>query len=437
MNVTNLVLYLKSKITDDTLDQAMVSKAIKLLELGAVYQAGSITELPTASAANAGQLYYVVADGLYWSTGVLWLPIVNNNNNGSFWSWGENTAGQLGDNSTISRSSPVSVVGGFTDWCQLSAGVFHSVGIRSDGTAWSWGCNGSGRLGDNCTTNRSSPVSVVGGFTDWCQISSGCTHSIGVRTNGTAWGWGSDGRFIGNNNSITRSSPVSVVGGFTDWCQVSAGFAHSAGVRSNCTLWAWGCGSLGRLGQGTQDNTSSPVSVVGGFTDWCQVSAGAFHNIALRTNGTIWSWGQNSYRQLGDNTSITRSSPVPVIGEFTDWFQISAGVRHNVAVRTNGTAWAWGDNCYGKLGNNSTIMIGSPVSVVGGFTNWCQVSAGCCHSLGVRSNGISWAWGGNCCGRFGDNTTINRSSPVSVVGGFTNWTQISAGNSHSLAITRA
>ena len=102
--------------------------------------------------------------------------------NSTLWVWGLNTCGRLGDGTTTSRLSPVSVVGGFTDWCQVSGGSAHSLGVRQNGTAWAWGCNGSGRLGDGTLTNRSSPVSVVGGFTDWCQISAGSSaHSLGVR----------------------------------------------------------------------------------------------------------------------------------------------------------------------------------------------------------------------------------------------------------------
>jgi alpha-tubulin suppressor-like RCC1 family protein len=352
------------------------------------------------------------------------------------WSWGCNSPGGLGNNSTISRSSPVSVVGGFTDWCQVSAGGTHSLGVRTNGTLWSWGCGAVGQLGQNSTISRSSPVSVVGGFTHWCQVSAGEFHSLGLRTNGTLWSWGcgSFGR-LGDNSTIARSSPVSVVGGFTDWCQVSAGSSHSVALRTNGTAWSWGCGSFGRLGDNSTIDRSSPVSLVGGFTDWCQVSASGGHNLGVRTNGIAWAWGFNGQGSLGNNSTIDRSSPVSVVGGFTDWCQVSAD-NGNIAVRTNGTAWSWGFNLAGQLGDNSTISRSSPVSVVGGFTDWCQVSAGGTHSLGVRTNGTLWSWGCGAVGQLGDNSTIRRSSPVSVVGGFTDWCQISAGNQTSLAIRR-
>ena len=360
-------------------------------------------------------------------------PVVYNN---SIWAWGRASYGRLGDGTTVSKSSPVSVVGGFTDWCQISAGYVHSLAVRTNGTAWAWGTGIP--LGDNTTADKSSPVSVVGGFTDWCQVSGGTEFSLGVRTNGTLWAWGTgpDGE-LGDNTKATKSSPVSVVGGFTDWCQVSGGRVHSLAVRTNGTAWGWGYNGQGRLGNNNTTGTSSPVSVVGGFTNWCQVKAGGKHSLGVRQNGTLWAWGYNYSGQLGDNTTVSKSSPVSVIGGFTNWCQVSSGVQHSLGVRTDGTAWAWGANGGSQLGDNSTgfnAAKSSPVSVVGGFTDWCQVSGGYKQSAGVRTNGTAWAWGQNYCGLLGDNTTVSKSSPVSVVGGFTDWCQVSTGCRHTLGI---
>jgi alpha-tubulin suppressor-like RCC1 family protein len=364
-------------------------------------------------------------------------PVYSN----TIWSWGGGIRGVLGDNTTVNKSSPVSVVGGFTDWSQVSAGSYSSLAVRQNGTVWAWGRNTCGQLGDNTTVSKSSPVSVIGGFTDWCQVSAGRDLSLGIRQNGTAWGWGRNGDGggfgqVGDNTTITRSSPVSVVGGFTDWCQVAGAYTHSLGVRQNGTAWAWGQGSLGRLGDNTIVNKSSPVSVVGGFCDWCQV-AGYTHSLGVRQNGTAWAWGANNYGKLGDNTTVVRSSPVSVVGGFTDWCQVSAGYRFSLGVRTGGTLYAWGLGSLGQLGTDSTVSRSSPVSVVGGFTDWCQVDAGRAFSLGVRQNGTAWGWGYNAGaqgGRLGDNTTVNRSSPVSVVGCFTDFCQVSAGFNFSLGL---
>ena len=343
----------------------------------------------------------------------------------TIWMWGGNfSGGQLGDNSTVNKSSPVSIVGGFCDWSQVSAGRRSTAAVRTNGTAWAWGLNNQGGLGDNTTTNRSSPVSVIGGYTDWCQVSSGNYFTLGLRTNSTLWAWGNNQNGqLGDNTDVSRSSPVSVVGGFTDWCQVAApvgGTQAVSAVRTNGTLWSWGYNTHGQLGDNTTVAKSSPVSVVGGFTDWCRVSRG-YHTIALRQNGTIWAWGYNNKGQLGDNTTVNKSSPVSVIGGFTDWCQLSAGSKHSLGVRTNGTAWAWGYNNNGQLGDNTTTNTSSPVSVIGGFTDWCQVSGAYQASFGLRTNGTAWAWGRNTYGTLGDNTVSGKSSPVSIAGGFTDW----------------
>jgi len=397
--------------------------------------------LPTASD-NTGRFVYILNTCQYkFSDGSIWTNDFSSLTS-SAWAWGCGGGGVLGNNCTTNRSSPVSVIGGFTDWCQVSAGGNHSLAARQNGTAWSWGRNSDGQLGDNTTVSKSSPVLVEGGFTDWCQISAGGDSlgpfTLAVRQNGTAWAWGAGGNGrLGDNTIVSKSSPVAVVGFAADWCQMSAGGRSSLGLRQNGTAWAWGCNSDGQLGDNTTVSKSSPVSVVGGITDWCQVSAGSQHSLAVRQNGTAWAWGAGACGRLGDDTVVDKSSPVSVVGGFCDWCQVSAGSgSFSLGVRTNGTAWAWGCGGGGVLGNNCTTNRSSPVSVIGGFTDWCQVSAGTI-SLGLRQNGTAWGWGCNGQGRLGDDTIVDKSSPVSVVGGYTDWWDISAGADHSLAIRKS
>jgi alpha-tubulin suppressor-like RCC1 family protein len=408
----------------------------------AVFSVACQASLPTASC-NTGRFVYITSEcKYYFSTGSVWTDNVSGITS-SAWAWGEGAVGRLGDNTIDDKSSPVSVIGGYTDWLQVSAGGDHSSGLRSNGTARTWGGNSSGELGDGTIISKRSPVSVVGDFTDWCQLSSGSAHMLGVRTNGTAWAWGCGGvGRLGDNTTVNKSSPVSVVG-ILNWSQLSAGPTHSVGLRQNGTVWAWGSNNNGELGDntgGVGTSKSSPVSVIGGFTDWCQVSTGFETSLAVRTNGTAWAWGKGCCGSLGNNSTTDRSSPVSVVGGFTDWCQISGGsggLNHSLAVRTNGTAWAWGLNDNGQLGDNTITKRSSPVSVVGGYTDWCQVSAGTSHSLGLRTNGTAWAWGQGTLGRLGDNTVADKSSPVSVVGGYTDWWDISAGSDFSLAIRKS
>jgi alpha-tubulin suppressor-like RCC1 family protein len=416
---------------------ADLSKAVNTIEKQGVSVVTSLTDISATD--NPGRIVFVsnasryyISNGSTWATALDFVVVDLRQN---AYAWGSNDNGRLGDNTVTSRSSPVSVVGGFSDWSSLSAGGYHSLGIRSNGTLWAWGDNVSGRLGDNTVTSSNSPVSVVGGFTDWIQASAGSAHSLGIRADGTLWAWGSNlnGR-LGDNTITSRRSPVSVVGGFTDWVQVSSTGAHSLGVRANGTLWAWGSNASGSLGDNTITSRSSPVSVVGGFTDWIQASVGSSHSLGLRANGTIWAWGYNVSGRLGDNTITSRSSPVSVVGGFTDWTQASAGGSHSLGIRANGTLWAWGSNLNGRLGDGTLTSRSSPVSVVGGFTDWAQISAGYAHSTAIRSNGTAWAWGLNTLGRLGDDTIISKLSPVSVASLFTDWVEISAGGAHTLGV---
>jgi alpha-tubulin suppressor-like RCC1 family protein len=443
MDISNLIIQLQAKVNNLTYNQLAVTKSIEMLKTGQVNYVNAYSELPAADTVN-GYMYYVKSLGLYFSNGTTWTRMDPVEYYNSIWSWGQAGNGQLGDNSTANKSSPVLVLGGFTDWCQVSAGMKNSLAVRQNGTAWAWGQNYCGSLGDNTTVSKSSPVLVVGGFTDWCQISAGGffanneRHSVAVRTNGTAWSWGSGtSGSLGDNTTVSKSSPVSVIGGFTDWCQVSGGPEGSLGVRTNGTAWGWGSGGSGQLGNNNTNTFSSPVSVVGGFTDWCQISIAesqGTHSLAVRQNGTAWAWGNGGDGRLGDNTTVSKSSPVSVVGGFTDWCQVSGGNRFSVGVRQNGTVWTWGYNYRGQLGINSTVDKSSPVSVIGGFTDWCQASAGVGFISAVRTNGTAWSWGQNNYGNLGNNSTSNFSSPVSVVGGFNDWCQVSVGLFHSLGL---
>jgi alpha-tubulin suppressor-like RCC1 family protein len=441
MNIIKIIENISNKISSIDSEQNILylSKIIEKLDVGSVKYLATYNDMLDENTSD-GTLYFIEDENsLYYS--IFKRRILIYSPDSPTFSWGNNSTGMLGDASSTTRSSPVSVVGGFTNWIEVSAGCFHNLGLRANGTAWAWGANTYGRLGDNTTTSRLSPVSVVGGFTDWVQLSAsiGTTstnnaHSLGLRANGTIWGWGlnSSGQ-IGDETITSRLSPVSVVGGFTDWVQVSAGGMHSLGLRSNGTAWAWGRNFYGNLGDNSITSKSSPVSVVGDFTDWTQLSAGSSHSLGLRANGTAWAWGANINGRLGDNSTTSRSSPVSVVGGFSDWIQVSAS-EHSLGLRSNGTAWAWGPNTYGRLGDNSLTSRSSPVSVVGGFSDWVQLSAGGSHSLAIRADGTAWAWGRNLTGALGDNSLTNRSSPVSVVGGFTDWVQVSGGAFHSLGI---
>jgi alpha-tubulin suppressor-like RCC1 family protein len=400
-----------------------------------VYSVATTEDLPDAVLYNGRMVYVVDTNQYYMSVLGKWILDFSSSNSQIIslaFAFGCNPSGQLGDDTVTAVSSPVSVVGGILDWCQISAGADHSTGVSKDGIGWAWGSNGSGRLGDNTTVNKSSPVSVEG-ITNWALVAAGGSHTLGLGQNSTAWSWGLNTNGpLGDGTTVAKSSPVSVVGGITDWCCLAPGAAHSLGVTASGTAWAWGLNTCGRLGDGTVTQRTSPVSVIGAISTWCQLGAGTLHSIGVTTTGTAWAWGSNLCGRLGDGTVINKSSPVSVVGSITDWCQVSAGDCHSLGVTTTGTAWAWGAGANGRLGDATTANKSSPVSVAGGFTDWCRASAGSLHSLAVRTNGTAWAWGLNTCGRLGDGTVTQRTSPVQVLG--ENWCGASAGNAHSVVV---
>jgi len=370
---------------------------------------------------------------------------------GTLWLWGSNTGGKLGDNTTISRSSPVQTISSGIDWYQVSLSAGHSASIKTDGTLWLWGFGNNGRLGTNNTTNRSSPVQTVSAGTNWKQVSLGYAHSGAIKTDGTLWLWGDQGAGkLGDNTTISRSSPVQTISTGNNWKQLSLGGTHSAAIKTDGTLWLWGCAAEGQLGNfdnGPGAARSSPVQTVSTGTNWKQVSLGSGQtaegnqfSAAVKTDGTLWLWGNNDRGQLGDNTINQTPSPIQTISTGTNWKQVSAGDCHSAAVKTDGTLWLWGGNATAELGDNTRTNRSSPVQTVSTGANWKQVASGISSSMSTKVDGTLWMWGENLCGKLGDNTTTNRSSPVQTVSTGTNWTEecawyeFSGGNCHSAAI---
>jgi alpha-tubulin suppressor-like RCC1 family protein len=297
---------------------------------------------------------------------------------GTLWTWGIDNDGQLGlGTNYVKRSSPVQV-GSLTTWAQVSASNGQMAAVTDDNKLYAWGSNGVGQLGDGTVVYKSSPVQI-GALTNWSQVSASA-HAAAVKTDGTLWTWGFNiFGGLGDNTTANKSSPVQI-GALTNWSQVQVGGTHTAAVKTDGTIWAWGSNGAGQLGDGTVVNKSSPVQI-GALTTWSQVSAST-HTAAVKTDGTIWAWGSNSNGCIGDNTVINKSSPVQ-IGALTTWSQVSVqnGV-HTAAVKTDGTLWSWGGNSSGELGDTSTVNRSSPVQV-GALTSWSKVSTGNGHTLSI------------------------------------------------------
>jgi alpha-tubulin suppressor-like RCC1 family protein len=352
----------------------------------------------------------------------------------TLWGWGSNSNGRLGDNTITDRLTPVTTFAGGTNWKQVNCGYQHTVAIKIDGTLWTWGGNLYGQLGNNTGTQRNTPVTTFAGGTNWKQVSCGSLHTAAIKTDGTLWTWGFNtfGQ-LGNNTTTNRSTPVTTFAGGTNWKQVSCGRITTA-IKTDGTLWTWGYNNNGHLGDNTATNRSTPVTTFAGGTNWKQVACGTDHTLAIKTDGTLWTWGLNSYGRLGNNTTTNRSTPVTTFAGGTNWKQVSGGGYHTAAIKTDGTLWTWGYGGYGTLGNNTIIDRLTPVTTFAGGTNWKQV-AGVSNIAAIKTDGTLWTWGFNNKGQLGDNTATNRSTPVTTFAGGTNWKQVACGSLHTIAVT--
>jgi alpha-tubulin suppressor-like RCC1 family protein len=342
---------------------------------------------------------------------------------GSLWGWGGNSTSQLGDGTTTERLLPVLVMQGVKAVATARGfSVGHTLAIKLDGSLVGWGYNFGGQVGDGTTSQRFAPTAVT---TAVQAVAAGNYHSIGVKEDGTVWTWGENevGQ-LGVATVASRSTPVTVLASGSD---VAAGGFHSLALKADRSLWAWGSNATGQLGNGTETDTATPTLVL---SDVRAVATGGFydfgHTLALKTDGTLWTWGDNIFGQLGDASSLLgRSAPALVLSDVQG---IGAGDSHSFAIKADGSLWAWGYNDSGQLGDGTTTNRTLPVSVL---SNVQLASGGALHSLAVRNDGSLWAWGINYAGQLGDGSTVDRRLPVKVMEGVKSAV---AGSNHSIAL---
>ena len=332
---------------------------------------------------------------------------------GNLYAFGNNINGQLGDNTTIARNKPVLVAGANLTWKQVAAGEFHTLALRADGTLWAWGFNQNGQLGDGTQTTRLMPTKIGAG--KWLYVAAGKAHSIGIDDKGALWTWGrnADGQ-LGDTTRIDRLAPVRAGALIDVYTSAAAGDTHSLARRNDGALMVWGGNAKGQLGTGSTTGNTAPARV--GTAVWASVSAGGGHSAAIRSDATLWAWGDNALGQLGLNTATNATAPQQVLlaGAANNWSAVSAGLGHTVAIRTDGTLWAWGSNSNGQVGNDTLADQRAPVQI-GIATGWTSVSAGTQHTVGMMLDNTLWTWGLNTDGQLGNGQNTDQKVPVLLV----------------------
>jgi alpha-tubulin suppressor-like RCC1 family protein len=339
-------------------------------------------------------------------------------NDGSLWVCGANEQGQLGDGSTNMRTTPIQLKS-VRDINAVACGSTHTLASTKGGAVWAWG-------------NGETAPKQIADLKDITAVAAGSGHSLALRRDGTVWSWGSNHRGqLGNGTTNNTSAPVQVTG-LTDVTAIAAGRSHSVALRKDGTVWSWGANNDGQLGDGTNEHRLTPVQVKG-LTDAIAIAAGYYHTAAIRKDGSVVAWGGNESEswQLADGTTMMSMTPVSVTGQtnlpatgeaiittkepprpFADVVKIACGAMHTLAIKSDGSLWAWGTNHYwGQLGDGSVEWRTNPVQPRG-MTDCVAVAAGKYHSVALKKDGTLWTWGGNTHGQLGIGTNDLEAHPI-------------------------
>lgn len=351
---------------------------------------------------------------------------------GTVWGWGDNLGLAL-DNTTSPVSHTSLKIRGISGVTEIST-YRHVLALKSDGSVWSWGANYYGQLG-NRTTDSLEPA-LVTGINGVSAVSAGSSYSVAVKSDGTVWSWGSNelGQFgDGTIGTSVILIPVQVKG-VTNAKAIATGDYHTVALLKDGTMIAWGNNQYGQLGIKTSDQclqwyalwgcSKTPIKVPN-LDNVVSIASGSDHVLALKADGTVWSWGSNNGGQLGDGTTSDSSTPKSV-PSLTDVIAIAAGSNHSLALKSDGTVWAWGWNDKGQLGYSTSDVCRGPLwgnvrcskspAQVTSLSGISDISGGLSHSLALKTDGSVWAWGYGTNGQLGDNTGKESTIPVRVVG---------------------
>jgi len=330
---------------------------------------------------------------------------------GSAYCWGWNLFGMLGDGSTTDRWSPVPVTGGIT-FAGITTHGSHVCGLTPSGAAYCWGGNQL-ILPDGQATNELVPGPISGGMA-FESLSAGEAQTCGVTAAGMAYCWGANGDGqLGDGTRIARFSPAAVAGGLLFARVVTSDLAHACGLTANGQAFCWGRNGEGELGfpPALRDSSRTLPTAVPGFA-FVTMALGMYHTCGLTSGGQAYCWGFNDAGQLGDGSTTSSPSPVPVAASAT-FVSLAAGGEHTCGLTSSGAAYCWGDNFAGDLGDGTGIRRSLPVAVLGGIP-FVRLTAGNSHTCGVTSGGAAYCWGDNQAGALGLGSKVASFTPALV-----------------------
>lgn len=346
---------------------------------------------------------------------------------GTLWGWGLNDKSQLGTGNSNSIKIPTQI-GKDNNWVFLTSNGYNTIGLKADSTIWGWGINEEGQLGTGNLIQVLIPKQI-GTDNNWKSVSFTGYSVFGIKHDGTLWAWGKNsyGCLGLNNNTQLRFTSPELIYSTKKWANVYSNFYTYSifAIKEDGTLWAWGNNSQGQLGLGDYSNKIAPTQI-GTDQNWSSVQVfNGMSNISLKKDGTLWAWGSNHFGQLGIGSTKTIKTPLK-IGINNDWKNVySKNGLCNYAIKSDNSIWFWGLQSF-----YDTII--SP-EIIKNHTEWKMIKVGPKYSIGLKFNGSLWSWGMNDSGQLGLNDLIERTVPT-LIGKDTNWIDVQLGSKHVLAL---
>jgi hypothetical protein len=381
---------------------------VKMLWVRSAMSAAAMAALAAAGAspARAETAAWAVSSGYSHACGV--------KTDHTLWCWGSNDSGQLGDNTTTNRPTPVQVTALGSSVAEVSVGDLYTCARKTDHTLWCWGNNASGQLGNGSADDALTPTQVTALGTNVAEVSAGDLFACARLTDGTLSCWGSGP--LGNGTSTPSLVPVQVTSLGTTVARISTGDGAACVRKTDGTLWCWGYNSFGIVGDGTTNDQLSPEQITALGTGVVEVSVGDLFACAAKTDGTVWCWGTNDKGELGDGTTTSHFTPAAVGTLPTLANTVAANGRHACATMTDGRLYCWGWNGAGQLGDGSTTDRHTPVQVTSLGPTIFGASAGVNqNTCGAAFDGGVWCWGSDSFGQIGDGAGVTRTTPVRVL----------------------